>query len=91
MGNYNRRLLLIQCKDLKKTISVGDVKEFEASIGRYPRRGTFGIFVSSKKSHNFNKGFSLDAIDWRKIVNMIYYLQIFLICKMILLIINLKI
>ena len=64
MGNYNCRLLLIQCKDLKKMISVGNVKEFEASIGRYLRRGTFGIFVSSKKSHNFNKGFSLDAIDW---------------------------
>jgi hypothetical protein len=68
MGNYNRRLILIQCKDLKKTISVGDVKEFEASVGRYPRRGTLSIFVSSKRSysHSFNKGFSPDAIDWAK-------------------------
>ena len=68
MGNYNRRLLLIQCKNLAKTISVGDVKEFEASVGRYPRRGTLSIFVSSKKSssYSFNKGFSPDAIDWAK-------------------------
>jgi len=65
MGNYNHRLILIQCKDLKRTISVGDIKEFEASVGRYPRSGTFGIFVSSKRSHNtFNRGFSPDAIDW---------------------------
>ena len=68
MGNYNRRLLLIQCKNLAKTISVGDVKEFEASVRRYPRRGTLSIFVSSKKSssYSFNKGFSPDAIDWAK-------------------------
>src|SRR4051812_37567672 len=69
MGNYNRHLLLIQCKNLAKTISVGDVKEFEASVGRYPRRGTLSIFVSSKKSslYLFNKGFlPADAIDWAK-------------------------
>jgi hypothetical protein len=68
MGNYNRRLLLIQCKNLAKMISVEDVKEFEASVGRYPRRGTLSIFVSSKKSssYSFNKGFSPDAIDWAK-------------------------
>jgi hypothetical protein len=48
MGNYNHRLILIQCKDLKRTISVGDIKEFEASVGRYPRSGTFSIFVSNK-------------------------------------------
>ena len=65
MGNYNHRLILIQCKDLKRTISVGDIKEFEASVGRYPRSGTFSIFVSNKRSHNtFNRGFSPDAIDW---------------------------
>ena len=65
MGNYNHRLILIQCKDLKRTISVGNIKEFEASVGRYPRSGTFSIFVSNKRSHNtFNRGFSPDAIDW---------------------------
>jgi hypothetical protein len=65
MGNYNRRLILIQCKDLNRTISVGDVKEFEASVGRYSRRGTFGIFVSSKRSqkNSFKKGFLPDAIE----------------------------
>ncbi len=68
MGNYNHRLLLIQCKDLAKTISIKEIKEFEASVRKYPKRGTFCIFVSSKKSHasTFNKGFSPDAIDWAK-------------------------
>ena len=68
MGNYNHRLLLIQCKDLAKTISIKEIKEFEASVRRYPKRGTFYIFVLSKKSHmnTFNKGFSPDAIDWTK-------------------------
>lgn len=65
MGNYNGRLLLIQCKDVSKTISVGEVKEFVASVGVYPKKMTFCIFVSNKKSSSHNyKGFSHDAVIW---------------------------
>jgi hypothetical protein len=59
---------LIQCKNLSTTIGVGDIKNFDSSIGRFPMRETLCIFVSNKKSplHNNNKGFSVDAINWAK-------------------------
>ena len=67
MGNYKGYLMMVQCKDVKKTISVKQVKEFESSVSNYQKKSTFCVFVSNKKSHNnFNHGFSPDAIDWAK-------------------------
>jgi Restriction endonuclease len=67
VGNYDGRMLLIQCKDVSKTISVAEIKEFIASIGIYPKKMTFCVFVSNKKSHTYSyKGFSNDAVVWVK-------------------------
>ena len=67
MGHYNGYLILVQYKDLSKSISVKDVREFEAAILNYPKKSTLCVFVSNKtNSRNFNNGFSPEAIDWAK-------------------------
>ena len=59
IGNYNGRLLLIQCKDVSKTISVSEVRKFEASVGIYPSStsaSTSNTFSSSvQKGNEFEK------------------------------------
>ena len=58
---------MIQCKDVSKTISVSEIREFVASVGIYPKKMTLGVFVSNKKSQGYNyKGFSNDAVMWAK-------------------------
>jgi hypothetical protein len=67
MGHYNGYLILVQCKDLSKSISVKDVREFEAAVLNYPKKSTLCVFVSNRtNSRNFNNGFSPEAIDWAK-------------------------
>ena len=67
MGHYNGYLILVQCKDLSRSISVKEVREFEAAVLNYPKKSTLCVFVSNRtNSRNFNNGFSPDAIDWAK-------------------------
>ena len=68
IGNYDGCLLLIQCKNVSKNISVKDIREFESSAGIYQKKTAFCVFVSNKSSplHNNNKEFSSDAIVWVK-------------------------
>ena len=67
MGHYNGYLILVQCKDLSKSISVKDVREFEAAVLNYPKKSTLCVFVSNRiNSRNFNNGFLPEAIDWAK-------------------------
>ena len=67
MGHYNGYLILVQCKDLSKSISIKDVREFEAAVLNYPKKSTLCVFVSNRtNSRNFNNGFSPEAIDWAK-------------------------
>src|ERR1044072_5826337 len=67
MGHYNGYLILVQCKDLSKSISVKDVREFEAAVLNYPKKSTLCVFISNRtNSQNFNNGFSPEAIDWAK-------------------------
>ena len=67
MGHYNGYLILVQCKDLSKSISVKDIREFEAAVLNYPKKSTLCVFVSNRtNSRNFNNGFSPEAIDWAK-------------------------
>ena len=67
MGHYNGYLILVQCKDLSKSISVKDVREFEAAVLNYPKKSTLCVFVLNRtNSRNFNNGFSPEAIDWAK-------------------------
>src|ERR1043165_2214417 len=67
MGHYNGYLILVQYKDLSKSISVKDVREFEAAILNYPKKSTLCVFVSNRtNSRNFNNGFLPEAIDWAK-------------------------
>jgi hypothetical protein len=59
---------LIQCKDVSKAISIGEVRKFEAFIGLYPKNTTLGIFVSNSKgsTRSYSRGFSNDAFFWAK-------------------------
>ncbi|CAI2171210.1 10525_t:CDS:2 [Funneliformis geosporum] len=47
-GNYMQCLILVQCKNYSnKKVEVGEVRDFEGVLSRYPRDTTIGIFITS--------------------------------------------
>lgn len=57
-GSYNKRLLIVQCKDYTASICRRDIYAFEGVLSRYTKETTLGIFVVSKK-----RGYTKNAID----------------------------
>ena len=65
IGNYNGRLVLVQCKKYTNTIGVEKVQEFEGAISQWNNKTKLCIFVSDGKNTQYrqNNGFSSDAHD----------------------------
>jgi len=57
IGNYKHYVLLVQCKDLTKQVSVGEIRSFLKIIKDYPK-DILGVFVISKKN-----GYSTPSIE----------------------------